>query len=140
MQSRISELTNEVEDLRNKLNEIDDGEKADVLHRAFEVLEDDRDKLMKTIEPLMKTNKELRESLDTLAKEIEKKNNEIRKLRQTTIKERKEIELVEKVKANEMDEVQKQSEKEMKEIKMKHKKVVTKVRCGVFWSSNGKWF
>lgn len=126
-QSRIWELQREVESLQNQVIEMQESDGVEHLQRALQLLEEDRDKLVNTVEPLMKTNKELQESLETLAKEVSRKEAEIKKVRQASLLERKEMKTESEAKENKLDEVLKRTEKEIKEIKMKHKKEVTKV-------------
>lgn len=129
-QSKISELTREVETLQEKLIAMQEIESQELgpLHKALKILEEDRDKLMNTVETLMTANKDLQESLDKLAKEIYRKETEIKKLRQTSQHERNEMKMENMAKENKVDETQKQFEKEIKEMRIKHKKEITKLR------------
>ena len=132
MQSNIWELNGEVESLQDKLLEMQTIESSNSgpLQRALHVLEEDREKLVNTVEPLIQANKELQVSLETLANEVSRKEVEIKKLREASLHEKKEMTMQSNVKERKVDEIQKQSEKEMR---MKHKKEITKVQADIYF-------
>jgi chromosome segregation ATPase len=115
------DLNSKVELLKSKLmhqNETESNE-VNAVRKTLQLLEEDREKLLNTVEPLMKTNKDLQESLEGLANELKQKNNEVKKLRASSVNVKREMEI----------ETGKEFDAEMKEVKKHHKKEISKVRA-----------
>lgn len=125
-EERIVNLNQEVETLKIRLvqNVNDKSEDVDKLY----LLEQDREKLLGTIEPLMKTNKDLQESLEGMANELKLKNNEIKKLRASSVNVKREMEVEAVTMETKIDEVRKTYDAEIKEIQKHHKKEIGKVK------------
>jgi predicted RNase H-like nuclease (RuvC/YqgF family) len=122
------DLNSEVELLKSKLMHQDETE-SNAVRKTLQLLEEDREKLLNTVEPLMKTNKDLQESLEGLANELKQKNNEIKKLRASSVNVKREMEIETVAMETKVDDVRKEFDAEMKEVKKHHKKEISKVRA-----------
>ena len=124
------DLNSEVQSLKIKLSQQHEAEskEANNIRKTMQLLEEDREKLLNTVEPLMKTNKDLQESLEGLANEIKQKNNQIKKLRASSVNVKREMEIETVALETKVDEARKEFDAEMKEVKKQHKKEVAKVR------------
>ena len=122
-----------MESLKLKLTQHRETESNEVntIRKTLQLLEEDREKLLSTVDPLMKTNKDLQESLEGLANELQQKNNEIKKLRASSVNAKREMEIEAVAIETKVDDVRKEFDTEMKEVKKHHKKELAKVRVMV---------
>jgi chromosome segregation ATPase len=122
-------LNRKVESLKTKLSQQYEAESKEVnnVRETMQLLEEDREKLLNTVEPLMKTNKDLQESLEGLANEIKQKNNEIKKLRASSVNVKREMEIETVAMETKVDDARKEFDAEMKEVRKQHKKEIIKV-------------
>ena len=122
-----------MESLKLKLTQHRETESNEVntIRKTLQLLEEDREKLLSTVDPLMKTNKDLQESLEGLANELQQKNNEIKKLRASSVNAKREMEIEAVAIETKVDDVRKEFDTEMKEVKKHHKKEYAKVRVMV---------
>ena len=123
------DLSNEVESLKSKLTQQNEAEckEVNIVRKTLDLLEQDREKLLNTVEPLMKANKDLQESLEGVANELKQKNDEIKKLRASSVNVKREMEIEAVAMETKVDDVRKEFDREMKEVKKHHKKEVAKV-------------
>ena len=128
-ETKIMDLNDQVESLKVKLSQQRGTESNEVntVRKTLELLEKDREKLLGTVDPLMKTNKDLQESLEGLANELQKKNNEIKKLRASSVNAKREMKVEAVAMETKVDDVRKEFDTEMKEVKKNHKKELAKV-------------
>lgn len=123
------DLNSEVESLKVKLTQHRQTESNEVstIRKTIQLLEEDREKLLSTVDPLMKTNKDLQESLEGLANELQQKNNVIKKLRASSVNVKREMEIEAVAMETKVDDVRKEFDTEMKDVKKHHKKELAKV-------------
>lgn len=127
--SKIIDLNSEVEILKSKLTQQNNTESSEVntIRKAMQLLEQDREKLLNTVEPLMKTNKDLQESLEGIANELKLKNAEVKKLRASSVNVKREMEVEHVAMETKVDDLRKEFDREMKEVAKQHKKEIIKV-------------
>ena len=132
-ETKITDLNSEVESLKLKLTQHRETESNEVntIRKTLQLLEEDREKLLSTVDPLMKTNKDLQESLEGLANELQQKKNEIKKLQASSVNVKREMEIEAVAIETKVDDVRKEFDTEMKEVKKHHKKELAKVRVMV---------
>ena len=128
-ETKIVDLNNEVESLKSKLTQQNEAEckEVNIVRKTLDLLEQDREKLLNTVEPLMKANKDLQESLEGVANELKQKNDEIKKLRASSVNVKREMEIEAVAMETKVDDVRKEFDREMKDVKKNHKKEVAKV-------------